>query len=186
MEEHELWCKWESEAAVNPPPQDLIAWLATQTPETWHAIASAWTYDSGCAPLLWIVQQPTCDFATGLTIFGVEGVNWITTPTWQELSHKDYQDSWKMCDIIVKRWIEDSFGSAEFTLASSSKGLEAYRIMEQRYSAAGKAITWDVPAFVDGYPGNRQAMSYVTWMNGALYWDFEVWKKQHIHQDLHG
>ena len=47
----------------------VIDWMSRKGPPEWHGVATAWNWDQGEAPLLWILEQPTCDKATALRLF---------------------------------------------------------------------------------------------------------------------
>ena len=89
----------------------VIDWLSRQGPAEWHAIAEAWDWDDDCAPLAWIVQQPTCDRATAATIF------WASEPDYffSEDGHGDIAD---MDEDIVNRWNAGFYTSARFRFAT--------------------------------------------------------------------
>ncbi len=43
--------------------------LAQSTPTDWHFAVLNWNYDSGWAPVFWIIRQETCEYATALQLF---------------------------------------------------------------------------------------------------------------------
>jgi hypothetical protein len=178
MEHHEVYAEWEQHGRIDQTPEEFMEWLQQQDFETWHAIASSWNYDYGLAPIHWIVSQPACDFGTAVQVFGVEATNWLTTPSWEDLSHKNYQLSWKACDLIVKRWQSNDFANAGLKLSQASDGMRTYRIIEKKTKERGEHVIWNVPESVDKYTGARQATSKYTVMNGSLYWEVAYWAKQ--------
>ncbi|MCP3442902.1 DUF4274 domain-containing protein [Bradyrhizobium sp. CCGUVB14] len=71
----EMLLSWAEHCSpwTNYPPQKFVRfarWLmATSDPDVWHIVAMSWNWDYSHAPLLWIIQQETCDIATALEIF---------------------------------------------------------------------------------------------------------------------
>ena len=175
MDIAEQFMAWEAEAIVEIAPNQLEDWIAKQRPDTWHSIAMSWQYDYDPTPLLLIVNQPACDFGTACQLFGTEGHNWMTTPTWEELPYASSRTSWKMCDKIVERWHAGSFPTAE--LKPTAGVLQTYKIMEPRHRAEGKSITWDVPEYVYQYEGSKDAQSQYASHEGQICWDFEFWRR---------
>lgn len=47
----------------------LDAWLASASPDEWHAVALGWNWDRGVGPLRWMVDQPACDGGTAQFVF---------------------------------------------------------------------------------------------------------------------
>ncbi|GAA3856860.1 DUF4274 domain-containing protein [Celeribacter arenosi] len=166
---------WETEGKLDIPHDQIQSWLKEQNPDTWHKIAMSWHYDYDPSPLLWIVNQPDCDFGTACQIFGTEGHSFMTTPTWQELGDSAHQASWKMCNTIVERWQANSFATADLKPATGA--MRTYQIMAPRHKDAGTPLTWDVPDHVFHYEGTRDAQSQYTSFEGQIYWNFDFWQK---------
>lgn len=166
---------WETEGKVGVSSDQLQDWMAKQSPDTWHKIAMSWQYDCEATPLLWMVNQPACDFGTACQIFGTEGHNWMTNPTWQELDHDSYRTSWKMCDKIIERWHANSFPTSELKPATGV--MKTHKLMESRHKDAGRSLTWVVPEHVYQYEGSREAQSQYASHDGQIYWDFDFWRK---------
>lgn len=92
----------------------VIDWMSNQGPPEWHGVAFNWNWDLGLEPLLWIVDQPTCDKATALTVF------WLTEPFY----HMDGKcrgrcadhDAHRMVYRILGNWNQYRTARFEFRL----------------------------------------------------------------------
>jgi hypothetical protein len=90
----------------------VIDWMSRKGPAEWHGVATAWNWDGGEEPLLWIVDQPACDRATALTIFWYgEGYNHL-----DHAEHARCGEIHRIVDRVLANWTRYPTGRFKFTL----------------------------------------------------------------------
>lgn len=81
----------------------VLAWLPSQDPKTWHAVATGWNWDLDTAPLAWIAAQPGCDKATAQFLY------------WQaRLS--DSAECTELAQAIAAYWLDGRYVTARFSI----------------------------------------------------------------------
>jgi Domain of unknown function (DUF4274) len=97
----------------------LIRWLARRGPTEWHGVAAAWNYHCDVAPILWILDQPTCDRATALDAFWRNDGYYQIDPT-----HPQYRagsDAAQVVASVLENWPRYSTSRFHFRLPDHSK-----------------------------------------------------------------
>ncbi|SFU13938.1 protein of unknown function [Pseudovibrio denitrificans] len=106
MDQMDVLYKWwaDPEALIVPAGEtdQIIEWLAQQTPDTWHQVVMSWNYDYGDRVLSWILAQENCDQGTAARIFLVEGVGyWL----WDVLADVNVaNDKTNVCRLVLDNW----------------------------------------------------------------------------------
>jgi hypothetical protein len=92
---------------------------ARRGPTEWHGVAAAWNYHCDVAPILWILDQPTCDRATALDAFWRNDGYYQIDPT-----HSQYRagsDAAQVVASVLENWPRYSTSRFHFRLPDHSK-----------------------------------------------------------------
>ncbi|MEL6958111.1 MAG: DUF4274 domain-containing protein [Pseudomonadota bacterium] len=148
----------------------VIDWLADQTPDTWHAVATTWNYGYGSEPLRWILSQDACDKGTAAHVFLVEGTShWL----WDlRVNPSLFGDETHLCRFVLDRWDEYETGVLKPTVPVSDSADRKIAKMVQEPPFKDTPLSE-----IAAYQGSRQAISDFTSMDGKIVLSMERWRK---------
>ncbi len=108
-------------------PQAMIDWLARQSPDVWHEVASNLNWDNSIRVLDWIVSQPACDRGTAARIF------WYANPLYymRALATGEWRDAdgLNLVTKILRNWKSGFYQSS--ALAWREDNRAAYQAARQ-------------------------------------------------------
>jgi hypothetical protein len=167
------------EARVPEAAEDLLGWLALQTPDTWHTVWQA----CGIEGKRFIVSQPNCDRATAAEIFLPLDMDYSKYCAFTNSSHGDRynkrEEHWQLGRMIAESWSSGKFVRAEIATA-----LDQYRVnltigWRKQREACGERSGWDLPVGIFGPFAGREAKSYFTsGEDGHVVYKYDVWKRR--------
>lgn len=166
----EYWSDPETLVVPAGQPDRTIAWLAQQTPDTWHRVVATWNYDHGDQVLSWILNQDACDRGTAVCVFLTEGLgHWLSDAARNEHA---FNDKTHVCRIVMDNW-------HRYTKADLNHGYNG-RVPDDAMSEIARR---DTNGFFEGtplaeilsYQGTRDAQSKYASQDGKIMIDFDHW-----------
>lgn len=171
-----IWLSARS-ARVEIPGNNLVNWLAQQTPDTWHAVLSNWNYDYGIQPLRWVVWQPQCDQATAASIFFTDALNWIGYPTLEGVP-RAYRKAWLLCKAIAFNWSRGRYPRAELNSSHDPERVTRYQRAIASIAAEGGILPFKISEEACRVFNGRRPVSDYTSMDGQVLYSFDAWKER--------
>lgn len=94
------------------------AWLLEQSPRTWHQVALSWNWDYGIEDLDFILDQPSCDAGTALSLYTLSEPNYFAD-RFTSLKRIKEECPWEypVADFaarICERWAAGHFRTYQF------------------------------------------------------------------------
>jgi len=189
-QEIELRNKWREEGVVLDPyqggfwnPEHTRSWIANQNADTLHDFALGFNWSSpGVEPLQAIIENPSCDRATAMTIFSLAAPDYYeATFVDDKIAYQSSTDNAIICllDAITSVFQNHGFASAKFKMhpeVNLAEWKEYYNNRRQK----GEPIRWNLPdrAYqeTEGLDHNPQFIFDVSYERCML--PFDVWLKE--------
>lgn len=168
-------------ARVSVPNDDLIAWLADQTPDTWHTVASGWNYDTEPTPLLWIARQERCDKATAANLFFTDACDWLSYPS-IEVVPPCYRAAWSVCKEVADRWSAGFYSRSQLRTRDLRHEIICYLRIVVTMQAKGEPIPFGIPDEAYGLHRGREAISDYTSSDSHIFYSFDAWRRQRLRE----